>query len=1124
MEFAQSAAVPHLYVAAGNADPTAAVLYLLPRATPSPPATIALADTWSGYVGAYLFLDAPLAAGAEAAFCTSAWAYLGDPRMQGTRFVWFAAAEASALLDGTPVAVFQPVAEGPVVTAQPARFAFRNLALTLARGATVVPDAVNGAFVFTPAASGDIAVVARSGGVTIDGVTGSLTVPLTGALAGCLQFGLTLDQQNLADLDIGLRYFHAVNPTDPPRQGEDFFLASLRYPIFAAGLVLYANLDPLAPLNAARSFLAFNASDAGQAANGAAAAVASNYSTSLGYGLSLTPLAAGAAQTAFAALVFATNQQASAASAHDPFYLVPRGDFVLTAPVGATVGAMGGLSGVEFFSIESATSIVSFVPAQDAFAPGFAPGEVPGFTAPLSPVTPPTTALATLGTPRGQVDYFAQPDQAVLHNTGGTFGTGATTIAPLAPVQVQAATLAWPPDTAAGAVFPWLPYGGLNGADFAPYRQLESQIASPRRRRALTGGATKAVPRAAAAHAAGLSPYSTTPQGFLASYTGGVVESMDVVLAKMASGSELVLTGVSGDLLAAFQSNKMFLVVSDPAEISAYLAATAQITVGGDASETWKFMLGPDTWTSTVRPGTILIVKFFDEPLDQLVGLQSAWSFPSTFNTDPNRTATTIAGMIQAATASNDPDYDAFLDAATRASWNGILVLNALAPLTELPAELAGLAPGIDQNLFYAHHIGIDASKILNHGGSLDIAASSIFGLINYVVGDIAPSGDPFAFEVQQLKVLFLNSTVAAFSSVIELEINSLFGEPAALEPVATSNNIVKLYGVCQTHVVAGQEIDTYVFTTQAGEPSVFDMTSSVLNAVQLSQGQFVTVTADDPATTTVARFQFWGLLDFAALEGFDVFSFGREADAASPSGLSFGNLVIQMTSHPQTPDVPPVYVFDASALSLDMASSVSRAGGFHSHFPLTVNGFTQAKAGTTPQALGFMGLQTPLTQASLAFPWYSLNFNVNLGSPGALAAQAGFVATLTAAWSPTLGANYSVFTGLSLPGSSGAKRQVTIEGLFDITFKTLEIVAVGTTYIMVLYDIGFSFLSFTFPPSGQVNFVLFGDPGAPSGNTSLGWYAAYAKAVPKKSTGTSRSGLLAAPAAMLALAPPGVR
>ena len=194
-----------------------------------------------------------------------------------------------------------------------------------------------------------------------------------------------------------------------------------------------------------------------------------------------------------------------------------------------------------------------------------------------------------------------------------------------------------------------------------------------------------------------------------------------------------------------------------------------------------------------------------------------------------------------------------------------------------------------------------------------------------------------------------------------------------------------------------------------------------------------------------------------------------------------------------------------------------------YQHFPLTVAGFTQAKEGTKPTDLGFMGVQSPLTQSALQYPWFSLNFNLNLGSPGALAAQAGFIATLTAAWQPQTGqsaSNYMVFTGLKLPGSSGAKREISLEGLFSVTFKTLELIAApaSNTFILVLYNIAFKFFKFTIPPSGQVNFVLFGDPQNPSGggNSSLGWYAAYAKPDSGKSGGSSKAGLLARPGAPL--------
>ena len=333
------------------------------------------------------------------------------------------------------------------------------------------------------------------------------------------------------------------------------------------------------------------------------------------------------------------------------------------------------------------------------------------------------------------------------------------------------------------------------------------------------------------------------------------------------------------------------------------------------------------------------------------------------------------------------------------------------------------------------------------------------------------------------------------------------------------------MFGVYQKHTVNGQTLESYSFTTPTDDASIFNMTSDVLNAVEITQGEFVTVTSESTSTNTDSQFVFWGLLDFRSLEGFDLFSFGRENGETTPSGLNFGNLLIDMSFDPSAVTPESAFTFDASQLSFDLAGSTAREGSFFNHFPLTISGFTQAEQNTSPTDLGFMGLQSPLSQSTLSFPWYSLNFNVNLGSPGALAAKVGFVASLTAAWSPSSGSgsSYRVFTGLKLPGSSGSKREISIQGIFNITFRTLEIVVLpeSNSFILVLYGIGFKFLSFSFPPTGQVNFVLFGNPNATAGeNSTLGWYAAYAKPQAKKKTGgTGSSGNLGGPTKLIPLA-----
>jgi hypothetical protein len=138
------------------------------------------------------------------------------------------------------------------------------------------------------------------------------------------------------------------------------------------------------------------------------------------------------------------------------------------------------------------------------------------------------------------------------------------------------------------------------------------------------------------------------------------------------------------------------------------------------------------------------------------------------------------------------------------------------------------------------------------------------------------------------------------------------------------------------------------------------------------------------------------------------------------------------------------------------------------------------------------------------------LTFELELGSLGALAEKAGFTANLIMAWSPIGGDDYNVFLGLKLPGSSGNKKEISLEGLLKIKIKSIEFVAVPGTeedsvsYMLRLQTISLGLLSLTFPPSGRTDFLLFGNPKATGDNKALGWYAVYdkgAKLKPKKPT-----------------------
>ncbi|HKR50516.1 MAG TPA: hypothetical protein VJT72_13260, partial [Pseudonocardiaceae bacterium] len=1071
------------------------VLCLLPKGTVNPPERLGLAQSWA-LAGVYVVFADPLPAGLDKALAEAGWGFLSDPVTAGTRFAWFAPFCTGTPLTGTWIAVYTSGQQ--TLTSRGVDFGLGSVSVVLPANSTVALDQDSASlFSFTPPSGQPVRVTAGWGSTTVGTVGTALSVPLTGAPAGCLRFALALDATDLTTLDVGLRYYYA----DPADTGGDktssggsgsdgvgFDLASYRYPVFAQGVTVYAQLHPLAPGEAHRSYLAFTPSDAGQTGS-APGGLASYYRTTLGHPVALRPLGGAAAPHRFASLVAAVRRESSVSTPRDPLCFVPAGDFALcVARTGADL--MCGLSGVEYVALSGSDPALTFTPDQPAYATGFQPGKPPGVTD-LVPTVLPTTAYATVSDTQ-TLGYYAQPDQSVLYNhpRGRTFAAGTLAgVTTLAPVPVLAASL--PPrgssDAAKVPPVPLLPYAGLGGGTVAGRGQLESQIISPARRALLLqvppsdtweghapGWERGSQPQDITTDA---SAYSTTPQGLLAKGLHGA-EWERVVLAQMAEsvsepGPQLAFQNVTGKLLAAFQSNKMFLVATDPKAVSPFLAAhDAQILLGADPANRWRFDLNPDNW---LDHGTVLILKFTDSPITDLAQNTAQWASPDVFTTSADTTAKTLQGILDAIARDKDhPDLAAVWAAVSDPGWNGILVFNANAPLTSLPPSLAGLAVGIDRSRFRAHHLGITAAKInAPSGADISIQPSSMFGLIDYTGPPTLPPGRPdYQFQVSRLRVLFLHSEVASFSSTIDLQVNALFGETATLQ--GKPDNVIHLDGTLDRHTADGAVQESYSFQTKAGERSVFTMASKVLTAVQLSRGQFVTETST--ATRTEARFLLWGLLDFAALEGFDAFSFGREPGAADPAGLAFGGLSLWMAFDPTAARPEPVFSFDAAHLSFDKAASTARAASPYQHLPLTLTGFTQAKEGTTPTAAGYLGVQTPLNQSSLEYPWYSLDFDLDLGTPGALAAEAGFAATLTVAWTPSGSSSYSVFTGLRLPGSNGAKRAISVQGLFDITFKTLQIITLpGNVYVLVLYGIGLRFFAITFPPTGQVDFILFG-------------------------------------------------
>jgi hypothetical protein len=666
--------------------------------------------------------------------------------------------------------------------------------------------------------------------------------------------------------------------------------------------------------------------------------------------------------------------------------------------------------------------------------------------------------------------------------------------------------------------FPMLPFTGIADTALAQYQELEFQAVSPTRRKAIGGVSATLRAPAAAALAAGPStdpPAGVTPQGLLADLNGGVI--VNLTLMSSGGGTNVMrIQGISSALADALQSSQLFLVASDPTTLQTPRQpapnGTVTIPATADGSEQWTIegYPAPADWS---KNGTLLVLKFAGKPLADLAADTGTWVQAADFNPGQGGVASaqqileeSIAQAQQRAKI--DSEFQPFAQLVSDPSWQGVLLLNCPISPSQLPAQLAGLAAGIEASDFRAHHVGLTVTP-LKPGGGLKQRDSSLYGLIFYESTSTAAGAQgPYAFNVLNLKVRFANSAVATFSSQIQLLVDRLFDEPSTLIDAATwkarESNVLLLDGVyLQQGASSG-----YAFSTPTD--NFFSMTSGVLDSVDVASAQFVTVNAyspGPPVTPGESRFALSGSLRFKPppkAGGFDLFSFGPEADAntpVSPQRLFFSNLAVNVQYVPGEP-AADAYTFDATKLTLDTAQSKPRDASVFNGFPLALSGFVHVMrpaanggaAAATPPSVGFLGVDTPsLPQGSIQAPWFGVVADLGLGTPGALAAEAGFKASLLAGWSPGTVDSPNVAVGLKLPGTGGGGKLLSLESVLKLKIGDLTFDEDGGVYVLALKQIALSVLSLTFPPGGQIAALLFADPTGED-HTTLGWYAGYAK------------------------------
>ncbi|HEU4389294.1 MAG TPA: hypothetical protein VFV34_15935, partial [Blastocatellia bacterium] len=539
----------------------------------------------------------------------------------------------------------------------------------------------------------------------------------------------------------------------------------------------------------------------------------------------------------------------------------------------------------------------------------------------------------------------------------------------------------------------------------------------------------------------------------------------------------------------------------------------------------WAFQINLPAGSVFGDYRNVLIFKFTTGKLSDLIKNPRKWTNPKDFNNSDNNELLFVSQWLQdyidqaRQLAVGDPFYRNFIRIVDTDSWNGILALKVDIPVSQFPPSLKGLLGGIDVSKLNAHHLGIEVNYVTDTGTGLSAGDSSIFALISYMdpayASQLANGGSAdrpvpsapgdFDFKVLSLQVVFENSAIKGFSSKVQVTANKWFGDNVtglAADLAGGLSNSVVLNGTYEDH----DGTPTFAFTSEGND--VFLLGSNILGAINILKAQFNTLTDPNaPQGLVKSRFSFVGRMNFRPVKGFDLFSFGSSWSGGQPDpgdGLLFSNLFITMSFDLGAP-AARTFGFDPSSVTFDLKESVARPTSLYSNFPITLLGLVRSDDGKSPSDLGYLPVSTKgASLAGLSGSWYGLRFQLDMGTLGALAGQAGLIAAPIFAWSAGSGTtspdSFNAYVGISLPGGAGGQAKLfSLQGILRLSIKDIQWMS-GTTqeggqaYMMKFTDIGLQFLGIKFPPSGNTVFFLFGDPDPNQPKSNLGWYAAYAK------------------------------
>ncbi len=490
---------------------------------------------------------------------------------------------------------------------------------------------------------------------------------------------------------------------------------------------------------------------------------------------------------------------------------------------------------------------------------------------------------------------------------------------------------------------------------------------------------------------------------------------------------------------------------------------------------------------------------------------------------------------------------------ATDPNWTGILILNM--NIATLPTNLAGILSGVrNPAAFRAHHFGVNITPVQMGTNGLEAETpSSMFGLIYYNDPDFVTGKDPqpvepdlsltYDFVLLNLKVLFENTAVKIFQSYAQLTTNNYFGSPVdRMGTGGNTYNTMILKGALQ---FKGAEA---IYSLATSGVNTFYFNSPVVNKVAITNATFSTIgtNADGNLVSLFSINGYWDFKDITIVTkdpdsgdsgdtckatsssacsctgtatctcaDFDLLSFGNNIGEDDPrKGLVFNNLGIQMVASPYTPGqtntTPPNMVADTSKMTFDQGRSTARPNSIYTNFALNLQSLAQGDADSLPVGKEYITVITDLAVTPISgSSWVGLSYQLNMGTPGALAANVGLTSTLLIAWNPAAQDDATspppVLVGIRLPGTGGGAKLISLQSVLKLSIGQVRLSCVknadsGTgaasySFLMMFTDIALKLLGLLkIPPNGSSLFYLFGNPQSEGKASGLGWYAMYKK------------------------------